>query len=173
MQLSLFGNHVEFPHSYEELQALYDEHLKKENEDSDAFEYNDLSTNGRSYSFYGVKVFEFYPGPEGTAKLKLTGAVINRLGLTSDVKKPEAMYTISEKALPSDKLLLLIEDLQKEKQRIFRNTITEEFACCHDFMACSDAKECLHPEDRFFNGCTYRTNLEAGRIFYGKNRNVD
>ena len=26
--------------------------------------------------------------------------------------------------------------------------------------------------EKGYNGCMYRTNLEAGRIFYGKNKNA-
>lgn len=48
-----------------------------------------------------------------------------------------------------------------------------EFSCCSRYEQCSDAKRCIHPENRFAIGCIYRENLRAGRIFYGKNRNVD
>lgn len=47
------------------------------------------------------------------------------------------------------------------------------FGCCNDFILCSDARRCLKAKDPDYNGCQYRKNLEAGRIFYGKNRNVD
>ena len=47
------------------------------------------------------------------------------------------------------------------------------FGCCNDFIRCSDALKCLKAKDPDYIGCQYRKNLEAGRIFYGKNRNVD
>ena len=47
------------------------------------------------------------------------------------------------------------------------------FGCCNDFIRCSDARRCLKADDPDYLGCQYRKNLEAGRIFYGKNRNVD
>ena len=47
------------------------------------------------------------------------------------------------------------------------------FMCCNDFVRCSDAMQCLKAGDPEYNGCAYRKNLEAGRIFYGKNRNVE
>lgn len=46
------------------------------------------------------------------------------------------------------------------------------FGCCNSFILCSDARRCLHENDVDYVGCQYRQNLEAGRIFYGKNRNV-
>lgn len=47
----------------------------------------------------------------------------------------------------------------------------EKFGCCSDFLACSDAKECLKKHNPEYAGCYYRKNLEAGKIFYGKNKN--
>ena len=46
------------------------------------------------------------------------------------------------------------------------------FGCCNDFILCSDARRCLKSKDPDYNGCQYRKNLEAGRIFYGKNKNI-
>ena len=46
------------------------------------------------------------------------------------------------------------------------------FLCCNDFVACSDARHCLRGSDPEYRGCCYRKNLEAGRIFYGINRNI-
>ncbi len=48
----------------------------------------------------------------------------------------------------------------------------EQFGCCSRFVECSDAKRCVHPDILFAAACIYRRNLEDGKIFYGKNRNV-
>ena len=34
-------------------------------------------------------------------------------------------------------------------------------------------KKCVHENKLYSKGCQYRRNLDAGRIFYGKNRNID
>lgn len=47
------------------------------------------------------------------------------------------------------------------------------FGCCDRFMECSDAKKCVHENKLYSTSCMYRMNLESGRIFYGKNRNID
>lgn len=47
-----------------------------------------------------------------------------------------------------------------------------EFACCSRYEQCSDEKRCIHPDNKFALDCMYRQNLQADRIFYGKNRNV-
>lgn len=46
------------------------------------------------------------------------------------------------------------------------------FGCCSRFVECSDAKECVHENKIYSMGCMYRKNLDAGRIFYGKNKNI-
>jgi len=48
----------------------------------------------------------------------------------------------------------------------------EMIGCCDMFVMCSDALHCLRSTDPHYNGCLYRKNLEAGRIFYGKNKNI-
>lgn len=47
------------------------------------------------------------------------------------------------------------------------------FGCCSQYVKCSDAKKCVHENKLYSKACLYRDNLDNGRIFYGKNRNVD
>ena len=46
------------------------------------------------------------------------------------------------------------------------------FGCCSKYMECSDVKHCLHEDMAYSTACQYRANLESGRIFYGKNKNI-
>ncbi len=48
----------------------------------------------------------------------------------------------------------------------------ESFGCCSRYLECSDAKECVHPSKIKREACQYKTNLEHGQIFYGKNKNI-
>lgn len=64
------------------------------------------------------------------------------------------------------------EMLRELLQECFNRQNVEAFGCCNDHVRCSDAGHCLHEDDKFYLGCIYRKNLEEGRIFYGKNRNV-
>lgn len=48
---------------------------------------------------------------------------------------------------------------------------SNSFGCCSKFIECSDAKKCVHENKIYSMGCKYRRNLDAGKIFYGKNRN--
>lgn len=47
------------------------------------------------------------------------------------------------------------------------------FGCCSHFIECSDAKKCVHENKLYSKACIYRSHLDDGRIFYGKNRNID
>ena len=47
------------------------------------------------------------------------------------------------------------------------------FGCCSKFEQCSDVRKCLHENKLYSKACMYRDNLDQGRIFYGKNRNID
>lgn len=47
------------------------------------------------------------------------------------------------------------------------------FGCCSRFNDCSDAKKCVHENKLYSKACMYRRHLDSGKIFYGKNRNID
>lgn len=53
------------------------------------------------------------------------------------------------------------------------DAIPKEFDCCSRVEACSDAKKCLNPNPDLAITCGYRKIMKSGRIFYGKNRNID
>lgn len=69
----------------------------------------------------------------------------------------------------------LLEYIIRNVRYVYANYVSKaaSFGCCGQFNACSDAKKCLHPNKLYSKACTYRKHLENGRIFYGKNRNVD
>lgn len=67
-------------------------------------------------------------------------------------------------------------DLQHLICAVMKNTIDSiprEYDCCSRYLECSNAKHCIHPSSDFALGCGYRRILNSGRIFYGKNRNID
>ena len=49
----------------------------------------------------------------------------------------------------------------------------KEYDCCSRFEECSDAKQCTNPDRTSALGCGYRKILASGRVFCGKNRNID
>lgn len=48
---------------------------------------------------------------------------------------------------------------------------SDSFGCCSSYRACSDSGQCVIADREYSANCLYRKNLEAGRIFYGKNAN--
>ena len=48
----------------------------------------------------------------------------------------------------------------------------ESFGCCARYAECSDKKKCTNPDKMMSFACAYKKNLEAGRIFYGKNKTI-
>lgn len=162
-------NYSTFPHNYDDISELYQKYWKEDGDGEAVFSWNDLSKGGRSYSFYDNKIFEFYPGDK--AKLRVWGRMLPALDILKPGADGKKLYALMEKDFPLGDIEPLIRAIRDEKKRIFRSIIIEDFACCNDFVACSDAQQCIHPDDPFYNGCYYRVNLEAGRIFYGKNAN--
>lgn len=67
-------------------------------------------------------------------------------------------------------------EYSKQFSRIFTDIMEssggDPFGCCSRYIQCSDAKKCIHPDPVFASACMYRKNLESGKIFYGKNRNI-
>lgn len=47
-----------------------------------------------------------------------------------------------------------------------------QFGCCHRYDECSNVRKCIHPNMLYSTACSYRANLESGRVFYGSNKNV-
>lgn len=72
---------------------------------------------------------------------------------------------------PNDSYLDYINSVINLRVRTYKSK--ESFGCCSKFNACSDAKKCLHENVLYATGCKYRQSLDEGKIFYGKNRNVD
>lgn len=48
----------------------------------------------------------------------------------------------------------------------------DSFGCCGLYLQCSNEKRCIHANPYYASGCMYKKNLDAGKIFYGVNRNV-
>ena len=151
-QLSMFSDSIPFPRDYDDIQQLYEKYIYEGEKDDDVFTWNEIQ-KGRSYFFYGKKFIEFYPSLK-TPYIK----VIDR----DDNKKYFKITPDSPAQLLEDTLA----ELKDRKRFIFRNLIDETFGCCNDYRKCSAVGHCIYPEDRFYNGCIYRTNLEAGRNFY-------
>lgn len=159
-----------YPASYEDIDEIIQEVMVGE-KDKDAFSSKEIA-KGQSYFFFGSKVMEFFPkaSEKGKARLRVKGEIIKAIGQVNESIKEDKWYTVLP--MSTGQYKKLIEALKLKKKEIFDNLTVEPIACCSSFIECSDAKKCLHADDRFYNNCEYRKNLEQGRIFYGKNKNA-
>lgn len=53
------------------------------------------------------------------------------------------------------------------------DAIPKEYSCCSRYMECSDLIACTNPDKDLAMRCGYRKVLRSGKVFYGKNRNID
>lgn len=51
-------------------------------------------------------------------------------------------------------------------RKLYHDSSSEHFGCCHSFLECSRNKGCIHMGDPEYAGCAYSENLEKGKIFY-------
>lgn len=153
-QISLFDVNDQFPNTYEDVKRIIDDYVREGETDEDFFSWGkDRKTGGKIGYLYDTKILEFFPKKESkdsSIRFYLSNDQVVKLDSKSSI----------------DELLNILSIVKKEKKNIFRNLITETFACCNDFKRCSEVGNCIHPENRFYNGCLYRKNLEAGRNFF-------
>lgn len=100
-----------------------------------------------------------------------TSVLLSTESYYSMVDKPHSDYTKIKMGTFEDinqYVYMLQEILQ-----IVIDRFPKDFDCCSRYLACSDAKRCVHPDTEFSLKCGYRKILRRGRIFYGKNRNID
>jgi hypothetical protein len=117
------------------------------------------------------------------ARIELLKKKSNRIAIGSEFVPDPGVYGLSFALLSDGDVHFDIASLDDVsalsglfssiREVLRRNASVETFGCCSSFDECSDQRECLHPKEFCYLGCMYRQNLEAGRIFYGKNRNVD
>lgn len=169
MQLSLFDNHFALPANHDDIFAMWSDYINPGTQDSDAFTWEEIK-DGRSYYFYGTMVFHLVADSNGHFVFKLSGKVYRQLTFSCGNITDSSMHPIRN--LSYNQWQEVLRVLQSYHRQCFRSIIIDRFGCCNDHVRCSDAKSCIHADDRYYNGCQYRENLEAGRIFYGKNRNV-
>ena len=73
--------------------------------------------------------------------------------------------------LDSEELLPYIERMMRYRLTQYKSK-EPTYGCCHLYEKCSDAKRCISKEKFYATVCAYKRNLDAGRIFYGRNRNI-
>ena len=163
-QLSMFCESIPYPNTFDDIDHLYKEYIFEGEKDEDAFTVKDRKDGkSKSYYFYGKRLFTFQPDFGKGSKLKKVIKIPVETEKDGEIIVDEK---IKEVLITPDELFSFLNELKETKHIIFRNLITESFACCNDFKRCSREGACLYPDDRFYNGCYYRTNLESGINFW-------
>ena len=178
------------------VQAMLDKMvLKEELPENSLYLMSNIGRDGMTITSYSICIYEpDYPIAPDTPKdptrnsiilnikekasvleLIIEKSRINSIGVpqTADVKELKSDNTNIHIYMPADSLELT-EYIQKNVEYAYENYTSKAsaFGCCGKFNECSDAKKCIHVNKLYSKACTYRKNLEAGRIFYGKNRNI-
>ena len=103
----------------------------------------------------------------------------NLLKIIYQSKNRKYTVQIGDDEIQVDEFLIdeILKDKSRYKEQIYHmwkelsaKSNDEMFGCCSHYIECSDQKKCVKDND-FSRNCYYRKNLEAGRIFYGKNKN--
>lgn len=193
-QLSLFENTSET--LYEKIQYVINEVILSHDLPKNSIHlYSNKSPKTGEEISKSICIFEpEYPPNPAVTETPGKNFVIMKIELKKDervilfirYKQAEMIstpVTAIEKTLKSDKTFLHII-FQKNDTSIFeyikKNILyclanyesSNSFGCCSQFMRCSDEKKCVHENKIYSMGCKYRANLEMGKIFYGKNRNI-
>lgn len=152
--------------------------------------------DGKKVTSYSVCIYEpNYPLPPNTKKDPTRNSIVLNIKenkdalelLVSDIRYGDIgkLEGAEEKRIKSDPntvhLLIskdssaLIPYIKKYTEYALANYVSKasSFGCCSSFNACSDARKCVHENKLYSKACIYRSHLDAGEIFYGKNRNID
>lgn len=82
-------------------------------------------------------------------------------------------YDFSKDKDPFEELMKFSKMLSKSYYWLCENEPVDSFGCCSLREECSDEKECVQSNAKLAKACQYRQRLLKGKIFYGKNRNID
>lgn len=128
--------------------------------------HKEASKNGYTIDIH-KNVFDNVQSPDN-----ISYKVINEK--TEEKKKKNTVPTHVIISFPTDnsEFYNYVESIILYKLAHYR-TKNSTFSCCSKFHQCSNEKKCVHENKLYSTACTYRKNLDNGRIFYGQNRNVD
>jgi hypothetical protein len=73
--------------------------------------------------------------------------------------------------IDSEGLLPYLERLMRYRLMQYKSK-ESTYGCCHLYEKCSDARKCISKNKIHATVCAYKKNLDKGRIFYGRNRNI-
>jgi len=106
-------------------------------------------------------------------RLELPKKYIDLSGLQNLAKYTDSEINWGKLPFTESVTTQVINNIKAIFEQCYMDESVESFGCCSRYNECSNEMKCLHPDIKFAKGCIYKTHLENGRIFYGKNRNID
>lgn len=102
---------------------------------------------------------------------KIDGIDLNRLTQTFEriIYKENDLY-VKIYISNIDEIYHLKNELLQIYSFLYFNEPVDNYGCCSRYVECSDALKCINPDKKLARGCQYKNNLEAGKIFFGKNK---
>lgn len=130
-----------------------------------------------------VKCVTFWPSDtkirQGFVETAIRNAVLARIEIPSGSlslpqDKTDRENDCRKLAIPvdADGIVDFFRGIVELKLKVYESARAAPFGCCSLFEECSDANRCIHPNRLYSTACAYRHNLESGRIFYGRNKNI-
>ncbi len=144
--------------------------------DSDFFDPSQVSVRTSkdghmaTLTFWDAPVIRVESG-KTFSRAKVFGARAADLGLAGDVGGP-GVDGWAPIAWTDACTALLVQNARRTYEKCFLLYSNAMFGCCSRYLECSDALKCLNPNKERARACQYLRNLYAGRVFYGRNRNV-
>ena len=113
---------------------------------------------------------------QGFIEVTLRAAVLDRIGIPDEaiIVRTDLENDSKSLAIPmnSDGIADFFRKVIELRLKLYKSAFASPFGCCSQYVECSDAARCNHPNRLYSTACAYRRNLENGRIFYGKNMNL-
>ena len=121
-QLSIDNLSFSIPKTYEDIDAILTQ-IREDETDQDLFSFNETKS-GRSYSFYGTKVFEFIP-KGNSSRIKVSSDIALALGKPIKQNSNQTFVQISLNS--SEDIESLVDALKEKKRALFRSINTFYF----------------------------------------------
>lgn len=145
-------------------------------EDSQHFSEDGLEVRrnlgSRTVHFFGSAVVRIVELKKGV-RLELADRYFRSLRVSELDSYGKAKDGWAKIDLTEDVAELILGDLWRVHERCYSEQSVDNFGCCSRYVQCSGERKCVHPDRDFARGCAYKVHLDGGRVFYGKNRNVD
>lgn len=127
--------------------------------------------NGFSLYFFGEAFFRFIQ-QKRNLKTEIKSGLLDEIKDSTVLIGKKSSDTLWATVAILEPLEFLRKNVLQIYEWCYESNGVERIGCCSRFNECSYEKKCIQPDRLLAKGCYYRQNLEKGKIFYGKNRNV-